>query len=121
MSQVWWSPALVAGAALMADGRRLRVAGWVLVGVMAANAGLVVLSAAKYVGQRNLDVRSQIAEMGRAPGKLCLYVGEMHARLALLGDLKQSLRIEGQPLQGCEVVPLAAGFNQTPAGYCSCP
>ena len=121
VSQVWWSPALVAGAALMADGRRLRVAGWVLVGVMAANAGLVVLSAAKYVGQRNLDVRSQIAEMGRAPGKLCLYVGEMHARLALLGDLKQSLRIEGQPLQGCEVVPLAAGFNQTPAGYCSCP
>jgi hypothetical protein len=119
--QVWWAPVLVAAAAFVSSGQKLRIAGWALAGVMALNAAIVAVSSAKYVLERNLDIRSQLAEMQASPQKLCLHVGELHARLALLGSLKDRVRVESQPLQGCTVTPLAGGFPHVPAGYCACP
>ncbi|MEQ1610051.1 MAG: hypothetical protein ABL956_13930 [Hyphomonadaceae bacterium] len=72
----------------------MQIAGWVLASVMALHA---------------------------AQQKLCLHVGEMHARLAFLGGTKDEVRVESQPLQGCTVTALARRFPHAPAGNCACP
>ena len=119
--QIWWVAVLVALACLVSRSKVQRTGGWILAAVLIANAGLVGASSARTSVERTLDVRRQLAQMRREPGMICLYPSFYHARLSLLGDISQKIRIRKEPLKGCKVVPLAGTYAEWKAGYCPCP
>jgi hypothetical protein len=118
---VWWAVVLVAVAGTVSRPRALRLGGGLLAAVLLVNAGLAAASSAWSIGQRNLDVRRQIAEIGRQSGPVCLYLGDFHARAELLGGLKQKIRMQSALPTHCDPVPLAGASTRHPVGYCPCP
>ena len=57
----------------------------------------------EYVGERNLEIHTQIAEMRDTPGRLCLHVGLFHSRLPLLEGMRDRLSLSATPLTNCAV------------------
>ena len=116
----WWIPVLVALAATVSRPRALRFGGMALFAVLLVNGLLVAGSSAVAIGRRNLHIRHQHAEIARQTEPVCLYVGAMHARLALWDDLPGTVRLRTRPLQGCALIPLAGANPDTSPGYCLC-
>lgn len=120
--QLWWAPILVAVAALVCSGRRLRLAGWALAGIIALNVAMVSVSSLKYVGERNLAMHKQFDEIRVASGNICMNVDYMHARIPLFNQLGDKVRVQSDLLKGCEPTHLAGDFQpREGTGYCGCP
>ena len=116
----WWIPVLVAFAAVVSRPAALRFSGAALLAILIANSLIVAGASTVAIGRRNLHIRHQYADMLREPGSVCLYVGAMHARLALWDDLPAKVHLQTKPLRGCALVPLAGANPDTSPGYCLC-
>jgi hypothetical protein len=114
--QLWWVPAGVAALGLLSRQRPVRIAGWLLSGVLLLDAALVTASAATMMARNSWRVHRQLRAMAAAPVPSMVFLGAAHARLELLHKWRVDVRLSSTPLPAsCQPNPLAGTF-WTPAG-----